>query len=410
MNLIDVLGSSFASLRGNWLRSILTALGVIIGISAVIVMVAIGQGTQSRLDETISRLGSNRMDISSAGGRQGGARMAAGSQATLTESDAEAIRKSVPNVSYVGMSVRGGAQVVYGAENWSTSVYGVNQDFMTINNYNVIEGETFTERDVQAGAKVLLIGKTTREKLFGDADPIGQTMRVSRVPFKVIGILVERGQSGWGGDQDDVVMMPISTAKRRVLGGEVNLGDSVQQISVSVDRPENLKFVETELAMLLRQRHKIGPGAQDDFQIRNLAEIISARTETTRLMSLLLGAVALISLIVGGIGIMNIMLVSVTERIREIGLRLAVGASPNAIRSQFMAEAMMISLGGGIIGIVLGIAATYAAAELSALPVVLSADIIFIATGFSVATGLFFGFYPAHKAAQLDPIEALRQG
>jgi putative ABC transport system permease protein len=429
MKASDVLRSAVFSLRGNFLRSILTALGVIIGIAAVIVMVSVGQGTQSELDSMISKLGSNRLEVFSSSSRQGPVRGGAGSAASLTDDDAEAIRTEIPEVQYVAASIRGGGQVVFAENNWSTRWDGINADYFPVNDWQMALGEPFSARDFSSAAKVVVLGETVRRELFGDADPVGATIRLGRVPLRVVGVLSSKGQGSWGQDSDDIILVPIETGRRRLAtaaaAGNVpaNSGatgaasppaaaprqaSTVSQISVAVGRAEDLSFVEEEINALMRQRHRIAPGAEDDFAVRNIAEIVSTRTETTRLMSLLLGAVASISLIVGGIGIMNIMLVSVTERIREIGLRMAVGAGPKEIQAQFLAEAMLISLGGGFIGIALGIGGALLASKFGKLPVQLDVQVVMMAAGFSVATGLFFGFYPARKAAQLDPIEALR--
>jgi putative ABC transport system permease protein len=430
MTFPDVLRSAVFSLRGNWLRSILTALGVIIGIAAVIVMVSVGRGTQSELDTMISRLGSNRLEVFSASSRQGPVRGGAGSAASLTDDDADAIRGEIPEVQYVSATIRGGGQIVYAENNWSTSWQGVTPDYFPVNDWSLALGEGFSPRDYSSAAKVVVLGETVRRELFGDADPIGATVRLGRVPLRVVGVLSVKGQGNWGNDTDDVILVPIETGRRRLATAAAGSAsatastasaatatatataprqaDTVQQISVSVGRAEDLAFVEEEINALLRQRHRITPGGEDDFAVRNIAEIVSTRTQTTRLMSLLLGAVASISLIVGGIGIMNIMLVSVTERIREIGLRMAVGAGPREIQAQFLAEAMLISLGGGFIGIALGVGGALLAEKFGALPVQLDLPVVALATGFSVATGLFFGYYPARKAARLDPIEALR--
>jgi putative ABC transport system permease protein len=351
----------------------------------------------------------------------------AGSAASLTDDDAEAIRTEIPEVQYVATSIRGGGQVVFAENNWSTSWQGMNPDFFPVNDWEMALGQEFSARDYSSASKVVILGETVRRELFGDADPVGATIRLGRVPLRVVGVLVSKGQGSWGNDADDLILVPLETGRRRLAsasaGGNVaataapaattvvaapRQASTVQQISVSVGRAEDLAFVEEEINALMRQRHRIAPGAEDDFAVRNIAEIVSTRTQTTRLMSLLLGAVASISLIVGGIGIMNIMLVSVTERIREIGLRMAVGAGPKEIQAQFLAEAMLISLGGGFIGIALGIGGALLTSKFGALPVQLDLEVIMMATGFSVATGLFFGFYPARKAAQLDPIEALR--
>jgi len=407
VGLLDIVEMAIFAVRGNWLRSVLTALGVIIGIAAVIVMVSVGQGTQAELDRTIANLGSNRIEIWGGSMRTGGVRSGAGSASSLTDGDIEAIRNEISEVAYVAGQIRGGTQVVNAEQNWNTQWIGIQPDYFTTNGWELLQGSAFGERDY-AGAKVVIIGTTIRDKLFGGSDPTGQSIRVGRVPFTVVGVLKSKGQSGWGGDQDDVLLVPLETARRRLAGPMLLPPGAVQSISVGVARASDLARAESQVNELLRQRHKIAPGADDDFTVRNLTEMVSARSQTTRLMSLLLGAVATISLIVGGIGIMNIMLVSVTERIREIGLRMAVGAGPREIQLQFLAEALLISLAGGALGIALGIGGTLLAERFGALPIVLNAEVIMLATSFAVATGLFFGYYPARKASKLDPIEALR--
>jgi putative ABC transport system permease protein len=408
IGLVDILAMALFALRGNVLRSVLTALGVIIGIAAVIVMVSVGQGTQAELDRTIANLGSNRIEVWPGSGRGGGVRFGAGSVSSLDDGDVAAIRDEIAGVRYVAGQLRGATQAVNAERNWNTQWIGVMPDYFPTNGWQVATGAGFSPRDYGGAAKVALIGTSLRDRLFEGEDPIGRQIRLGRVPFTVVGVLKSKGQSGWGGDMDDVVMVPLETARRR-LAGQMNLPPgTVTSISVGTARAEDLPRVERAVGDLLRQRHRIPPGGEDDFTVRNLTEIVSARSQTTRLMSLLLGAVATISLIVGGIGIMNIMLVSVTERIREIGLRMAVGAGPREIQLQFLAEAMMISLGGGVIGIALGVVGTLLTSRFGALPVALDAQVIALATGFAVATGLFFGFWPARKASRLDPIEALR--
>jgi len=410
VNFLEILRTAMFALRGNWMRSVLTSLGVIIGIAAVIVMVSVGQGTQAEIDKLVSGLGSNRLDVMGAGGfGGGGARLAAGSRYSLSEGDADAIRREVPEVQYVAASLRGGTQVVYAENNASTQWQGVQPDWFDINEWKIAGGSGFAPRDYDSAAKSVVLGETVRRELFGDEDAVGQTVRIGRVPFTVVGTLQPKGQGGFGQDQDDLVVVPLETARRRLTGATALPPGAVQQITLGVGRAEDLSYAQDEIEALLRQRHRIQPGEDDDFQVRNIAEVVATRTQTTRLMSLLLGAVAGISLIVGGIGIMNIMLVSVTERIREIGLRMAVGAGPSDVRRQFLAEAMLISLIGGVVGIALGAVGAWLVAHFGSLPVALDGKVIALAAGFSIATGLFFGYYPARKASLLDPIEALRQ-
>jgi putative ABC transport system permease protein len=410
MKFADILRTAVFALRGNWMRSALTSLGVIIGIAAVIVMVSVGQGTQSEIDKLVSGLGSQRLDISPGSARgPGGARMSSGSFFTLDDGDVEAIRDEIPEVQYVSGSLRGNTQVVYAENNWSASWQGVQPDYFEINGWNIAEGDLFDAQAYTGAAKEVILGETVRRELFGEDSGIGQTVRLGRVPFTVVGVLDSKGQGGWGQDQDDVVMVPLETGRRRLLGAMGLPPGAVMQVALAVADADDLSYAQGEVEALLRQRHRIGPGEEDDFSVRNISEIVATRTATTRLMSLLLGAVATISLIVGGIGIMNIMLVSVTERIREIGLRMAVGAGPTDVRRQFLAEAMLLSLIGGAIGILLGIGGAMLVGKFGQLPVALNGNVIALAAGFSIATGLFFGYYPARKASQLDPIEALRQ-
>jgi putative ABC transport system permease protein len=410
MSFIDILRTAIFSLRGNWMRSALTSLGVIIGIAAVIVMVSVGQGTQAEIDKMVSGLGSQRLDISPGAGRGGGGvRMSSSSFFTLSQGDVDAIRGEIPEVQYVAGALRGNSQVVFAENNWSSSWQGVQADFFDINGWTIANGEGFNTQDYSSAGKVVILGETVRRELFGEETGVGQTVRLGRVPFTVVGTLAPKGQGGFGQDQDDVMMVPLETARRRLLGAMGLPPSAVMQIALTVTDAKDLSYVQGEVEALLRQRHKIAPGEDDDFNVRNISEIVATRTATTRLMSLLLGAVATISLIVGGIGIMNIMLVSVTERIREIGLRMAVGAGPGDIQRQFLAEAMLISLIGGAIGIALGIVGALLVGKFGSLPVALNGQVIALAAGFSIGTGLFFGYYPARKASQLDPIEALRQ-
>lgn len=410
MTYMDVLRTAIFALRGNWMRSMLTSLGVIIGIAAVIVMVSVGQGTQAEIDRMVSGLGSQRLDISPGSRRTGGgARQAGSAFYTLTEGDAEAIRVEIPEVQLVTGQLRGSSQVVFAERNWASSWQGVQPDFFEINAWTLADGGVFEPQDYTGAGKVVILGETVRRELFGDDSGVGQTVRIGRTPFTVVGTLAPKGQGGFGQDQDDVMMVPLETGRRRLLGASGLPPSAVMQIALTVANADDLGYVQGEVEALLRQRHRIAPGAEDDFSVRNISEIVATRTATTRLMSLLLGAVATISLIVGGIGIMNIMLVSVTERIREIGLRMAVGAGPADVRRQFLAEAMLLSLGGGVLGIGIGIGGALLVGRFSDLPTVLNSQVVLLAAGFSVATGLFFGYYPARKASELDPIDALRQ-
>ena len=411
MNFLEILRTAVFALRGNWMRSALTSLGVIIGIAAVIVMVSVGQGTQAEIDKMVSGLGSQRLDISpgSSRGPGGGARMSASSFFTLTEGDVEAIRGEVQNVQYVAGALRGNTQVVFAENNASTSWQGVQPEFFDINSWEMAQGDGFDAQDYSSAGKVVILGDTVRRTLFGDDSGVGQTIRLGRVPFTVVGTLKPKGQGGFGQDQDDVVMVPLETGRRRLLGAMGLPPGTVMQIALTVTDAKDLDYVQGEVEALLRQRHKIQPGEDDDFSVRNISQIVATRTATTNLMSKLLGAVAGICLIIGGIGIMNIMLVSVTERIREIGLRMAVGAGPRDVRRQFLAEAMLISLIGGVIGIAIGIVGALLVGKFSELPVQLNAKVVMLAAAFAIATGLFFGYYPARKASLLDPIEALRQ-
>lgn len=409
MKFSDILRTAFFALRGNWMRSALTSLGVIIGIAAVIVMVSIGQGTQAEIDKMVSGLGSQRLDISSFGGMgPGGARMAQGSRWSLNNGDVEAIRSEVPEVQYAAGSLRGSTQVVFAENNASTQWQGVQADWFAINDWQLNHGQGFDAGDYGGGSKPVILGETVRKTLFGDEDAIGQTIRLGRVPFTVVGVLDMKGQGGFGQDQDDIVVVPLETARRRLASTQGMPPGAVQGIAIGVDDVRNLANAQAEIESLLRQRHKIEPGADDDFAVRNISQIVATRTATTNLMSKLLGAVAGICLIIGGIGIMNIMLVSVTERIKEIGLRMAVGAGPRDVRAQFLAEAMLISLIGGVIGIAIGVVGALIVGKIGNLPVELNAKVVLLAASFSICTGLFFGYYPARKASLLDPIDALR--
>jgi putative ABC transport system permease protein len=396
------------ALRVNKLRSMLTMLGIIIGVAAVIVMIAIGAGAQARVEEQIKSLGSNLIIVLPGSVTSGGVRMGAGSRSSLTEDDGYAIQREVASVQAAAPTLRGTGQVVAGNNNWSTVFYGVTPEYFEVRNWSIAYGRGFEPADLSGSAKVVLLGETVARNLFGDVDPVGQVVRVRKVPMQVIGVLERKGQSLGGQDQDDVMLMPISTARNRVLGGNTAKLRSVGSISIKVREDADMSESENEIRQLLRQRHRLQAGQEDDFTLRNLSEVLGAREESSRVMTLLLAAVASVSLLVGGIGIMNIMLVSVTERTREIGLRMAVGARGRDILSQFLVEAITLAFIGGICGILLGVAGSYAIGHFAEWRIELRLESIALAVGFAGAIGVFFGFYPARKASRLLPIEALR--
>ncbi|MCS5598653.1 MAG: ABC transporter permease, partial [Rhodospirillales bacterium] len=385
-----------------------TALGIIIGVAAVIVMISVGAGAQKQVDDVIKKLGSNLVIVVPGTTTSGGARGARGSRRTLTEDDAIAIQNEVPTVKVSAPTVRGSGQIIFGNQNWSTVIRGVTPDYGQAREWEIADGRWFSNDEVRSAAKVALIGETVSESLFGNDNPVGQIIRIKRVPFTVIGTLVGKGETPMGNDMDDAVFIPLTTAKKRTLGGRRLSGRLVGVVFVKSNSAEVVDDTIRDMTKLLRQRHKIRPGQPDDFFVRNLSSILEARANSSRVMNLLLAAVASISLIVGGIGIMNIMLVSVTERTREIGLRMAVGAKGRDILLQFLIEAVTLSLIGGVIGIVFGLGGSYIIAMIGNSPAIVQPYSIFLAFGFAAAVGVFFGFYPARKAAQLDPIEALR--
>jgi putative ABC transport system permease protein len=399
---------ALGALRVNKLRTILTMLGIIIGVAAVIAMVSVGAGAQARIADQIRSMGSNLIIVFPGAATSGGIRFGLGSQQTLTEEDARAIALEVPAVDVAAPSVRGGAQVVYGNLNWSTVIQGVTPDYLLAREWTVAAGRMFGPEDVDASAKVAVLGVTVGQNLFGDTDPTGQTIRIKKVPFTVIGVLEPKGQSAWGQDQDDVILIPISTAKNKVVGASRSNPRAIGAISVRVKEADLMGEAQEQMAALLRQRHRLQPGQEDDFNLRVLSEMFAAQEESARVMTMLLGAIASVSLLVGGIGIMNIMLVSVTERTREIGLRMAVGARGRDILAQFLVEAVTLSAAGGLIGAALGIAASGAIARLAQWNADVAPESVALAVAFSAAVGVFFGFYPARKASGLDPIEALR--
>ena len=408
MNTLAALRSALRALAANTLRSILTMLGIIIGVAAVITMIAVGQGATDRVQEQMKGLGSNIMLVLPGTITQGGARLGAQTGQALTEEDAQAIAVDVAEVQVAAPSLRAGVQVVSGNANWSTSALGTTNDYLEAREWPLESGRLFEAAEVAGSAKVAIIGQTTARELFGDADPLDQVIRVKKVPVMIIGVLAKKGQNSMGQDQDDILVLPISTFRNRVQGGWGGKSKRVGSISVKVREGQSMKDAEDNIKDLLRQRFKVQPNADDPFSIRNLTEILQAQEASSQVMTLLLAAVAGISLVIGGIGIMNIMLVSVTERTREIGLRMAVGARGRDILAQFLIEAVTLSLIGGGIGVVLGAIATWAVGQFAGWQVSMTAGSILLAAGFSGFVGVFFGFYPARRASRLLPIQALR--
>jgi putative ABC transport system permease protein len=408
MNILGLLRVAMRALAVNKLRSLLTMLGIIIGVAAVIVMIAVGGGAQARVEEQIRSLGSNLLLILSGSTTAGGVRMGFGSNLTISEDDAAAIPREIPE-TMAAPALRGTAQLIWGNQNWSTVIFGVTPEYVDVREWGISAGRIFDASDMAGATKVCLVGQTVARQLFGGADPLGQVIRVRRVPFTVIGVLESKGQSMMGSDQDDLILMPISTARKRVLGA-TNLAKqrSVGTIWVKVAEGYDMKTAEDQVRALLRQRHRLQAGQDDDFSLRNLEEVASTQEASGRVLALLLAAVASVSLVVGGIGIMNIMLVSVTERTREIGLRMAVGARTRDILGQFLVEAVTLSLIGGLAGIAIRIATAIGIAEIAGWRIVLAPQSVMLAVAFAFAIGVFFGFYPARKAARLNPVEALR--
>jgi putative ABC transport system permease protein len=408
VNALQAVRIAVRSLRVNKLRSALTMLGIIIGVGAVIAMVSVGAGAQARVAEQIQSLGSNLIIALSGSTSAGGVRMGQGSQLTITEDDAAAIAREVAAVQVAAPSVRGNAQVVYGNLNWATGIQGVTADYLEARDWGLEAGRPINPEDIDAATKVALIGQTTASNLFGDADPMDQLIRIKKIPFTVVGVLTRKGQNSYGQDQDDLIVIPISTAKKKVIGTSPANPRAVGSISIKIRPDEDMAEAENQIRGLLRQRHRLQPYQDDDFTLRNLSEILQTQEESSKVMTYLLAAIASVSLLVGGIGIMNIMLVSVTERTREIGLRMAVGARGRDILSQFLIEAVTLSLIGGILGIGIGVGGSSAISYLAEWRTRIDVQAIGMAFGFAAAIGIFFGFYPARKAARLDPIEALR--
>jgi len=406
INIPSTIKISFRALWVNKMRSALTMLGIIIGVGAVIAMVAVGSGASQKISEQISSMGSNLLIVLPGSTSTGGVRMGAGTQPTLSMGDSDAILKECPAVLEVAPILGGVAQVVFGHMNWSTAITGTTPGMLVVRDWDLSSGRPFTQQDVKSATKVCLLGQTVVDNLFGDQNPVGQSIRIKNVPFTVIGVLEPKGQSPQGQDQDDAVYVPVTTAQKKLFGTQ--FPGMVRIIMVKSKSTEDLSPAETQINELLRQRHHIGQKQDSDFTVRNLTQIMQAAEQSSKVMTLLLGAIASVSLLVGGIGIMNIMLVSVTERTREIGIRMAIGAKTWDIRLQFIIEALTLSLIGGIIGIIVGVSTSMVLSSVSGWPTVVSALSILLAFSFSGFIGIFFGFYPAFKASLLNPIDALR--
>jgi putative ABC transport system permease protein len=405
MNLLAIIKVAARALGRNKLRTALTMLGIIIGVGAVIVLVSIGQGAQAMVLDQISSMGTNMMYIMPGNINFGGAALGAGAANTLTDDDVNAMEREVPTIAAASPVVNSSGQLVFGNENWFVRIQGTNEKFPDIRTWKVEQGEFFTDADVRSASRVIVLGKTVAEKLFAGVDPIGETIRVRNLPFRVVGVLAAKGQSMVGQDQDDTAVMPYTTVQRKLLGQQI---PSINQAMVSAVSQQATTITQQQITLLLRQRHKIAAGEADDFLVRNMTDAAQTFTQLTTIMTLLLGSIAAISLVVGGIGIMNIMLVSVTERTREIGIRMAVGARPNYVRLQFLTESLVLSLMGGLIGVLIGGGIAALVSKILGWPTLVSALSVLISFAFATIIGIFFGYYPAHKAAALDPIEALR--
>ena len=402
----SILKMATVSLKINKMRSILTSLGIIIGVSAVIIMLAVGSGASKKIAKDMESMGSNLLMIRSASAKSGGVRMGSGTRPTLTMKDAEAIEAKCRGILALAPYSSEAKQLTYGNQNWSTSVGGTTMPYFMIRNYEIESGRGFLPEDNKNSTKVAIIGQTVSTELFGDVDPIGKTIRIGNVPFKVVGLLKKKGSSGMGQDQDDMVFIPITTAQRKVFG--TDFPGTVNMIAVKAQNDEVINMAQEDITELLHQRHNIGKNQENDFEIRNLAEMQETIKSATKTMSLLLGAIASVSLIVGGIGIMNIMLVSVTERTKEIGIRMAIGAKASDIRIQFLIESFLLSIIGGLIGVFIGVAGALLMQKYGGMNVAITLESILLSMGFSAAIGIGFGYYPAYKASLLNPIDALR--
>jgi putative ABC transport system permease protein len=405
MDLLNIIRVAFRALQRNKMRAALTMLGIIIGVSAVVAMVSIGQGAQAAVQAQIDSIGTNLLFVSAGAQNVGGVRSGTGDSGTntLTVEDLDAIKREVPSVSMVTPSVNTRGQLVAGNANWNTQIQGVSEQFPDVRKWTVGNGEFFSDADVRTAARVLVIGQTIEDNLFAGGDAVGQTIRVQNLPFRVVGVMARKGQDQQGRDQDDIAFTPYTTVQNKIIGSQ-----RVQVAFVSAVSADATYTAQDQITELLRQRHKLGTNEPNDFTVRNMSDIAEAANETNNTMTLLLACIAGVSLLVGGIGIMNIMLVSVTERTREIGIRMAIGARSSAVRSQFLIESVVLSVTGGLFGIILGIAVSLGIPRMLGWPTLISSMAIVGSVIFSVAVGVFFGYYPARKAASLDPIEALR--
>jgi putative ABC transport system permease protein len=408
MNPLASFRVAILALRVNALRSFLAMLGVIIGVASVIVMVSVASGAGQAIEARIRQLGTNLLIISPGSFTSGGRRAGEGTAAALSERDLTLIKARVPGVSAIAGMISGSAPVVAGASNWTTQINGINEDYLEVRDWELAEGRNFTEEEIRSGAKVVILGATVARELYGAAPVIGEQLRVMNVPFTVIGLLTMKGQSGWGGDQDDTALVPITTARRRLFGAEQTVPDNLRSIMVEVASAQDMPDAQAEIENLLREKRRVREGSPDDFRVRDMADFIRTRTETQSILSILLGATAVISLIVGGIGIMNIMLVSVTERTKEIGLRMAVGARRKDILGQFLIEAVTLCVTGGLIGLAIGGGAALAMSIWGEWPIALSPSLVLIALLSAGLVGVFFGYYPARRASLMNPIDALR--
>ena len=406
IDLKTIFAIAIRAIRANKMRSILTSLGIIIGVAAVIVMLSVGNGAQISIQNEMKTMGSNLIIIRSGVATSSGARGGGGSQPTMKKGDGDAIQEKIDAIKLAAPQLDEAAQLVYGNANWSTVVSGTDNRFFQIKEWDLAYGKFFSESDIKTAAKVAILGQTVVNELFGDVDPLGKNIRVKGIPFKVIGVLQSRGQSGMGQDQDDAVYIPITTAQKKVMG--ISFPDQVKMIILQAVDSRSTYTSQDEIKQLLRQRHNLGANKDDDFIIMNLTQMMEMMESSTKIMTILLGSIASISLLVGGIGIMNIMLVSVTERTREIGIRMAIGAKAWDIRWQFLMEALVLSLIGGLVGVVFGLIGSYVVGAVSSLPASVSLVYVLLPFSFAGIVGLFFGFYPAYKASLLNPINALR--